>query len=176
MEGNNRRAVKPHNRNFPARVGRQESSVIKVKEPQIHERIGAYPFIPGRPPIRWPGDVAFVINLGDRNNHVLVASPQPDVIRIRSDLMQQSKAGSRHPCFPKCQDGDINVMANANAVESGEVNMKSWSRRSFVRDVGCASAGLAFSCLMRTPVFSASVRPPNFVLIYMDDMGYADPS
>jgi arylsulfatase A-like enzyme len=67
-------------------------------------------------------------------------------------------------------------MANANAVEAGEVNMKSWSRRSFVRDVGCASAGLAFSCLMRTSAFSASVRPPNFVLIYMDDMGYADPS
>ncbi len=53
--------------------------------------------------------------------------------------------------------------------------MKRTSRRDFVTNAGMSGAAVALSGLMRSGLWAES-RPPNFVLIYMDDMGYADPS
>ncbi len=49
------------------------------------------------------------------------------------------------------------------------------SRRDFIGNVAVGGAAAALSGMMRNALWAGS-RPPNFVLIYMDDMGYADPS
>jgi arylsulfatase A len=54
--------------------------------------------------------------------------------------------------------------------------MENRNRRDFLRCTGLSGAALAFSRLTRAAVQNSAARLPNFVLIYMDDMGYADPS
>jgi arylsulfatase len=49
-------------------------------------------------------------------------------------------------------------------------------RRDFIRCLGLAGAGLALPALERVAGAAAAQRPPNVVVIFMDDMGYADPS
>lgn len=53
--------------------------------------------------------------------------------------------------------------------------MKTWNRRDFIREAGRGGVGLALANMMRSAAAAAGTRPPNFVLIFMDDMGYADP-
>ncbi|MBP7052977.1 MAG: sulfatase [Phycisphaerae bacterium] len=51
------------------------------------------------------------------------------------------------------------------------------NRREFLRAVGLAAGGIAISGCTSTPRASANKdanRPPNFVVIFIDDMGYAD--
>ncbi len=54
--------------------------------------------------------------------------------------------------------------------------MRYRNRREFLKWAGLSSAALAFSGLTRAAGVSGQTRSPNFVLFYMDDMGYADPS
>ncbi len=49
-------------------------------------------------------------------------------------------------------------------------------RRDFLRYLGLAGAGLALPGLHRAVVAQSAQRRPNFVVIFMDDMGYADPA
>ena len=50
------------------------------------------------------------------------------------------------------------------------------SRRDFMRCAGLSAVALTLTDLADAAEFKAAARPPNFVLILMDDMGYADPS
>jgi arylsulfatase A len=50
------------------------------------------------------------------------------------------------------------------------------NRREFLKYAGLSGAALAVSGLWRAAGQGVAARLPNFVLIYMDDMGYADPS
>lgn len=49
-------------------------------------------------------------------------------------------------------------------------------RRDFIRSLGLAGAGLVLPALQRVAGAASAQRPPNVVIIFMDDMGYADPS
>ena len=49
-------------------------------------------------------------------------------------------------------------------------------RRDFLRYLGMAGAGLALPSLHHTVDAQTAVRRPNVVVIFMDDMGYADPA
>jgi arylsulfatase A len=52
-----------------------------------------------------------------------------------------------------------------------------WTRRDFLRALGIGVAAAAIpGCTesLRTPASTGQNRPPNFVVIFMDDMGYAD--
>ena len=49
------------------------------------------------------------------------------------------------------------------------------TRRDFLRAAGLAGAGLAVSPRILRGQTSQTRRPPNVVVIFMDDMGYADP-
>ncbi len=53
--------------------------------------------------------------------------------------------------------------------------MKNWSRRDFIGGLGNISAGLALSRIVQN-AGAADRKPTNFVVIYMDDMGYGDPA
>lgn len=48
------------------------------------------------------------------------------------------------------------------------------TRREFVQSVAAATAGLAVASPAGTRHLAAPKRPPNIVLFFMDDMGYAD--
>ena len=49
------------------------------------------------------------------------------------------------------------------------------SRRRFLRGLGADAAGAALaSCAMRGEARAEEVRPPNFVIIFIDDLGYQD--
>ena len=50
------------------------------------------------------------------------------------------------------------------------------SRREFLRCAGLSGAALALSDFARAAAYLPGAPLPNFVMIYMDDMGYADPS
>jgi arylsulfatase A-like enzyme len=54
--------------------------------------------------------------------------------------------------------------------------MSQESRRQFLKSVGVGGAALALSRFACAAGQIPGNRPPNFVLIYMDDMGYGDPS
>lgn len=54
--------------------------------------------------------------------------------------------------------------------------MEIHTRREFLRYAASSGAALAFSSVVHAGGGASATRPPNFVLIYMDDMGYADPS
>jgi arylsulfatase A len=54
--------------------------------------------------------------------------------------------------------------------------MNDRSRRDFLKCAGLAGAALALPELGRAAAHAQGRRAPNFVVIYMDDMGYADPS
>jgi len=54
--------------------------------------------------------------------------------------------------------------------------MGSPSRRELLKGAGMSLASAAFSRWAPAFEYAPAQRPPNFVLIYMDDMGYADPS
>lgn len=49
-------------------------------------------------------------------------------------------------------------------------------RRDFLRYLGMAGAGLALPSLHHTVDAQTAARRPNVVVIFMDDMGYADPA
>ncbi len=48
--------------------------------------------------------------------------------------------------------------------------------RDFLKYLGLAGAGLALPGWDRVAAAPSAQRSPNFVVIYMDDMGYADPA
>ena len=50
------------------------------------------------------------------------------------------------------------------------------SRRRFFTQSGTLSLGfgLAAECLLQTGCGPSKVRPPNFVILFADDMGYSD--
>ena len=51
------------------------------------------------------------------------------------------------------------------------------NRREFLRTIGLAAAGVAASgcaSVLRASASESRNRPPNFVVIFIDDMGYAD--
>ncbi len=54
--------------------------------------------------------------------------------------------------------------------------MRSPNRREFLKCAGLSGAALALTGLTRAAAYDAQTRSPNFVIFYMDDMGYADPS
>ena len=53
--------------------------------------------------------------------------------------------------------------------------MANLTRRRFIQTVGAGAAGLGLSGWLRgAAVAAATGGKPNFIVIYMDDMGYAD--
>ncbi len=56
------------------------------------------------------------------------------------------------------------------------MRMRRQNRREFLTCAGLSGVALALSGLTRAATRSSATRPPNFVVFFMDDMGYADPS